>query len=337
VTNAPTTSDNWTARLEAAAVWRVRIEADESVAQSGEFLAWLADPVNQDAYARASATWDAFGDHLAAPELIAVRRDALHRARQASRQRFVPRRHWLAAIAAVLVLGIFASFMTWQFAFAPVEYATGVGERRAVVLADGSRISLDSETKVAVRYTRTARQLVLEQGRARFDVAHDITRPFSVTAGNETVVAVGTSFDVERLGNKVLVTLIEGHVVVKSASGGATALASLKSRITALTAGQEMIASRDTRPLIEAADLPVATAWESGRLIFNDEPLDEAVARVNRYADKPLTVDPSAAAIRISGVFNAGDVGAFVDAITSYFPVEASTGADDRIVLQKRS
>ncbi len=177
-----------------------------------------------------------------------------------------------------------------------------------------------------MHYTQSARQLSLEQGRARFDVSHDISRPFNVTAGNETVVAVGTSFDVERLSGKVLVTLIEGHVVVKSNSDASIALA----------AGQELVANRDAPPLIKVADMPVVTAWETGRLIFNNEPLDEAVARINRYTDKPLTVEPSAAALHISGVFNAGDIDAFVDAVTSYFPIVASTTADNRIVLQKR-
>ncbi len=323
-----------TARLEAAAVWRVRIESDEAAAQSQEFLAWLESPVNQEAYARACAAWDVFDDHLAAPELIAVRRDALSHARQVARRRFIPQRRWLSAIAAVLVLGVFAGLMAWQFVFSPVEYITGIGERRAVTLADGSRISLDSDSKVSVRYSRSARRLVLAQGQARFDVAHDIKRPFSVTVGDQTVVAVGTSFNVERLDSKVLVTLIEGRVVVKTAASASASGA--RETTTALFAGQELIARRGEPLLIKIADLPATSAWETGRLVFTNEPLDVAVERVNRYAEQRLTVEPAAAGIHISGVFNAGDVVAFVDAVTSYFPVVASTSADSHIVLQKR-
>src|ERR1700743_1087200 len=84
----------------------------------------------------------------------------------------------------------------------PDLYTTGTSERRQVQLSDGSRIWLDSDTWGRAKYTKTARPLILDHGRARFDVAHDVTRPFSVTAGQQTVIAVGTSFDVERLDSK---------------------------------------------------------------------------------------------------------------------------------------
>ena len=81
----------------------------------------------------------------------------------------------------------------------------------------------------------------------------------------------------------------------------------------------------------------MTTAWEAGRLMLNNEPLSEAVERVNRYTNKPILVDPAIANLRVSGAFNAGDVSAFIEAITSYFPVEATTSPDNQIVLQKRS
>jgi transmembrane sensor len=323
--------------LEAAATWRVRIQEDDAIAQSPEFIAWLADGANLEAYARTSSAWQVFEDHSAAPEIIAIRRDALHRARAASRWRFVRRRRFFEMIAATLVFGLLAGLGTWQIWFAPLQYSTGIGERRAVALKDGSRISLDSNTAVRVDYGRSVRRLVLERGRARFDVAHDVSRPFTVTVGDETVVAVGTSFSVERLNGKVLVTLIQGRVVVQSASRPSQQLAARQSNPTALIAGQELVVKADARPEIRTADLPIASAWESGRLVFNNEPLGEAVERVNRYTDRPLSVDPSVANLRISGVFDAGDVGAFIDAVTSYFPVSASTSTDNHIVLQKHS
>jgi transmembrane sensor len=324
--------------VEQASAWRLRVEADGSVSETEDFQAWFADPVNREAYARVCATWDTFEDHLVAPQLIAIRRDALARTRRASFQHVLPGRRHLAAIAAVFVLVCAGGAGAWLYSRLPTEYQTGIGERRAVTLEDGSRVSLDSNSAVQVRYTKTARLLVLQRGRARFDVAHNVNRPFSVNAGTETVVAVGTSFDVERLDSKVLVTLLEGRVVVKSNSGGAPEAVTVEvPKPVTMTAGQQLVASVEAKPVITPASLPVATAWESGRLILNDEPLGEAVERMNRYTDKPLIVDSAVARLRISGVFNAGDVNAFIDAITSYFPVQASTSADNQIVLQKRS
>jgi transmembrane sensor len=86
-----------------------------------------------------------------------------------------------------------------------------------------------------------------------------------------------------------------------------------------------------------ATDLQVARAWEAGRLLFRDEPLGDAVARVNRYTSHPVEIDPSIASIRVSGVFNAGDVSSFVSAVTSYFPVQAVTTNTNSILLQPRS
>jgi len=97
------------------------------------------------------------------------------------------------------------------------------------------------------------------------------------------------------------------------------------------------VASRDVSPQVKPANMQAATAWEAGQLIFKDVSLDEAVARENRYTDKPVIVDPSVASIRVSGVFNAGDVASFVSAVTSYFPVQATTTSDNEILLQRRS
>jgi transmembrane sensor len=328
-------------RLEVAARWRIRISADRELSRSDEFLGWLSDPVNQEAFARSAAAWNAFDEYAASPQILGVRRDALERARRASRRRFVPKRAVFLPIAASLMLVLIGAVVLKDYFTEPSAYQTAVGERRVERLEDGSRISLDSDTLVKVRYSRDARQLVLVRGRARFDVVHDIMRPFTVTAGNETVVAVGTSFDVEQLDGKVLVTLIEGRVVVKTNTPApepaATSRSSPVSRSLAMSAGQELVAVKDSPPFIAPANLPVATAWESGQLVFNNEPLGQAVERVNRYTDKPLLVDAAVASLRISGVFNAGDVGAFVDAVTSYFPVQASTNDANQTILQRRS
>jgi transmembrane sensor len=98
-----------------------------------------------------------------------------------------------------------------------------------------------------------------------------------------------------------------------------------------------MATVNDATPVVRQANMDAATAWESGHLIFRGEPLADAVRRVNRYTANPVTVDASAASIPISGVFNAGDVGTFVSAITGYFPVDATTDSENRIRLQKRT
>jgi transmembrane sensor len=327
-------------RMHTAAEWHLRLRKEPSLELSSDYLSWIADERNSRALEAIEAGWSTIGDLAATPDLLELRRGALARARRAGIGRWFPKKVALGAFAAALIVGLVGSAALYQYVNADTVYQTDVGERRVVALPDGSRISMDSATEVRVHYSKTGRALALDHGRARFDVAHDVTRPFTVEAGAETVVAVGTSFNVERLGSTVLVTLIQGHVVVK----GGAAPGALFAPVTpapkpsvSLHAGEQLVASVDAKPVIATANLQAATAWESGHLIFKDETLGEAVERVNRYTDTPISVDPAIASTRISGVFNAGDIGSFVSAVTSYFPIQATTNSDSTIVLQRRS
>lgn len=324
-------------RVHEASVWQLRLADDPALEVSEEFQAWVADPANHKAFKGVNTAWNAAEDFAVEPALLDMRQAALRRARMANTQRWRPQTMMKRAAAAAIVLSVLGGGAAYYFATAPDRYVTAIGERRTVALADGSRVALDSDSEIEVRYFKNARKLVLDRGRARFDVAHDIARPFSVTAGNETVVAVGTSFDVEKIGTKVLVTLIHGRIVVKDANVEAAPPSEKARPAVSLKAGQELVATADVRPIVKPANLDVANAWEGGRLVFNGDTLGEAVARVNRYTAQPIQVDPAIASIRIIGAFNAGDVSSFVSAVTSYFPVQATTTADNAILLQSRS
>jgi transmembrane sensor len=318
-------------RLEEAAEWRVRLGRNPSLGQAPEYLHWCRDPLNASASEAVSQGWSSVGALETSPEMLELRRQALTNLRQAGASRRHARKVKLGAAVAAVVVGVIGAAALYLSLHLPTYYQTDIGERRVVALPDGSRISMDSDTRVRVAYQKTARSITLDRGRSRFDVAHDSSRPFTVTAGPQTVVAVGTSFDVERLQSTVLITLIQGQVVIKGAEP------ELTTPTISLNAGQQLVITRDTQPNIVAADPQVARAWEAGRLLFRDEPLGDAVARVNRYTTHAIQIDPSIASIRVSGVFNAGDIGSFVSAITSYFAVQASTTGDNSILLQPRS
>ena len=325
-------------RLEEAAGWQLKLTRDPSSRNSVEYLRWCSDSRNASAREAVGAAWSSVGALGTAPEVLELRRQAQARLREAGARRWNPRTVKLGAAAAALGLVMIGAVVLCLSLFRPTYYQTDIGERRIVALPDGSRISMDSATRVGVTYQKAARSITLERGRSRFDVAHDASRPFTVTAGPQTVVAVGTSFDVERLQSRVLITLIQGQVVIKSAPTTATQeTTSQPEKPISLKAGEELVVARNVRPAIVAADLTVARAWEAGRVLFRDEPLGDAVARVNRYTTQPIMIDPSIASIRFSGVFNAGDVGSFVSAVTSYFPVQASTTGAKGILLQPRS
>jgi transmembrane sensor len=319
-------------RLEEASGWRLRLEQKSDDEGTPDFLEWIRDPANREAFELVSAGLDYIDQFQTSPELLAFREGALGEMRQLGAKRWRPRSRLMTAAAVAISVVVLFGGIDWYIQ-RPTDYTTQIGERRIITLSDGSKISLDSNSEVHVQYSAHARDLELIAGRARFDVAHDVTRPFSVAAGSETVVAVGTAFDVERLGSRVLVTLIQGHVVIKSPITMPGPVA--KPQI-ALAAGQEMVASADIKPIIKPADLKMAAAWEAGQLVFHNEALGDAVEQVNRYAVQPISIDPAVASIRVTGVFNAGDTNSFLSAVTGYLPIVASTTADNRVVLLPR-
>jgi transmembrane sensor len=227
--------------------------------------------------------------------------------------------NWRAAAAAVVALAVVDAW-SW-YATSPQVYRTRAGELRVVTLPDSSRVHLDASTELRLDYSENARKLSLLKGQARFEVARDVMRPFSVLAGNRRVVALGTVFNVDLLGKELRVTLIEGKVMVldqaTAAQPGQPPVRNIE-----LAPGQQLKVAAGMEEVV-SANVQRAIAWESGKLVFDDEPLAEIVARVSRYSQHPVAVaDARTGALRMSGVFEAGDVPTFVETVKGYLDVE---------------
>jgi transmembrane sensor len=319
-------------RLFQAATWRTRL-AEAPGTYIEQFEIWQAqDPQNAEAWKVVQGAWESLGEHATSPGLIRLRQAALAHAHNAGRGHWIPLRRFrfparLGAAAMVVLVIAMASLFIWQEHRFEV-YRTRAGERRVVTLADGSQIALDSQSEVRVRYSARARELALVSGQARFDVAHDVERPFSVSAEGHKVIATGTAFNVDLLGSDLLVTLIEGHVV--TTDPGSTY------RIV-LDAGEQLVISSNASPSVTRVNVGHATAWQSGELIFDNERLSSVVARVSRYGARPIVVDDEQISnLRISGVFHEGDVTGFVSTLVSYLPVRARQAADGSLRLSSR-
>ena len=330
------------ARLNEAAAWRVRL-TETGRSSTPEFEGWLGDPGSQAAWNQVSRAWNFFDDVAQAPEILAARQAALGDARETKRQVARPGRLerpvWtrrLAGLAAAALVVCAVGGASYWWAQRPDDFRTAVGERRVVTLSDGSKLSLDADSEVTVRYGKNERSLRLLKGQARFDVAHDKTRPFSVIAGRQRVIATGTAFNIDMAGPKVLVTLIEGHVVVLD-EYGEDGTAPVQPKVIELKAGQQLSTAPSTPPEIAQANIQRVTAWTIGQLMFDDEPLSSVVERVNRYGGTQIIItDPKVGAMKISGVFNAGDVLGFVEIVTHYLPVRAVSEDPHTIALQSQ-
>ncbi|HVW67872.1 MAG TPA: FecR domain-containing protein [Steroidobacteraceae bacterium] len=340
--------DSATQRLEDAARWHLWLTEVHSPEERADFEEWLsADPRNEAALTELRASLDIVDSLSGTPELVRLRGEALRaaglshdlrRARAFLTSRLVGR---LAAMAAAIACLAIAAIW-WTVSVPQVQ--TAVAERRTVSLPDGSRLSLDADTRVTTDYSRERRQLTLWKGRAKFEVAKDALRPFTVAVGGRMVVALGTSFSVELIDGEVHVALYDGRVdVMRAGSSGQWVSITSPSRPgePVLTPGHELVLSANAPPpaassvprdvmKVSAVSAERSLSWESGDLSFADEPLSVAVARVNRYTSRPLRVgDAKAAGVRISGVFHEGDVEAFVSGVTGVFPITARRDGQD--------
>ncbi|HTG38412.1 FecR family protein [Sphingomonas sp.] len=285
-----------------AAEWLARLHADDrGPRDDAAFRRWLAaHPRHADAFEQASAVWEAVGG-------IGV-------VEAPSQPVRLSRRAVMAGGAAAIVAG--GATLGWREANAGV-YRTDIGEQRRVRLDDGTRVMLDTATRIRFRAGSDARFLSLTAGRIDLEVAAD-PRPFVIEAGDRAARLRRGRVDVRHDDGRTAFTAIDGALAI---GGGAGTLAAAH-RIT-LASG---FPDRIDRP--ELDDL---TAWQSGRLAFRDETLAGAAAEMNRYTTRPLLVgDDAAAAMRLSGLYRAGDPEAFARSVALLLPVRVE--ADDQSV-----
>ena len=315
------------ARREDAAAWVVRLEAgDLDDAEAVAFDAWMsAKPQNAAAFDAAlsvsqayAASGDAVGDALSA--------------RRASRtpQTTDHGRRAVVGMGAVAAAAAVAMVIAPQFAAAESEtYVTAKGERRTVELADGSTIDLNGGTRLSVTLTHNARQVVLDQGQAVFDVAHAARRPFTIAAGDRSVRVVGTQFDVRRLDGKLSVTVARGAVEVRPA-GGATG------RAYRLHPGQRL--EHDEGAVvaqISPAQADEVLGWRQGRLVYREQPLSEVVADLNQQYAIPIRIeDPVLARTPISGVLVLDSQSAVIQRLALLVPIRA-VRSDTSVILRR--
>lgn len=311
--------------------WR---DADEQA-----FRAWLAaDPDHGRLYARWQAGWQAL-DALPAETVDAWRQEsALQASARASMKpsadwvatRPISRRRWLVpALMGAAGIGIVGLVLRERGV--PTEgaltrgplfeqgFESQRGQQLAVSLPDGSRLRLDSGTRLQATFFADRRELRLLHGQAVFDVQPDPARPFHVAAGALRVTVVGTRFSVRHLpqradGAGVRVQVEHGRVRVEPGAGLA---------VVELVAGQQF-AGGAVVPLPADGIAP----WREHRVSFVDTPLAEALAELERYGDTGLVVrDPAVAAMRLSGTFDLRDLRGVRRLLPAALPVRLQESA----------
>lgn len=301
--------------IESAAAWHARLDSPDM--DWAAFGTWLdAAPDHRRAYDAIALLDAAIGD--AAPALAALLPANDDQPTESSAATTTSRtRRWRWATfgaSGALAAGLAFIMVAPSTDGGPQIYTTGRSETRAVTLADGSRMRIDRGSSLSVTGGGTP-VIDIAQGAASFAVRHDPARILMVRAGGFVIRDVGTRFDVVSAPGRVSVTVAEGAVSVSPVAGAAE-------DATMLRAGQSLdidpgrqTAQRRTTDPARLAD------WADGRLDYDNAPLPLVAADIARYVDGPLTVDPSAAGLRFSGVLTIGDGSQLVDQLRAVLPV----------------
>ena len=279
---------------ETAADWIARRDRGEWTADDqAAFDRWLSASVhNRVAWLRLNAAWEK------ADELRADAEAAPKPARRFARPAYAA-----AALAATLLVGVFAAME-----LGPQTYATKVGGARAEMLDDGSRLELNTDSRVSVRQTGELREVKLDHGEAYFTVSRD-RRPFVVEAGAYSVAANGGAFSVYREGGRLLVAVESGKVAVRRRDLPAGAAQPVICNAGALLEARP----EATRLMLSPTRVDKLLSWRRGLVTFDDSRLADVVAEFNRYNKTQLVItDPALAEARVGGAFRPTNLDAFV-------------------------
>ncbi|NWJ23934.1 FecR domain-containing protein [Rhizobium sp. RM] len=285
--------------MDAALSWFFLLQGEpDSHELRSRFEEWRdANPAHCRAFDKVAAGW-ALPETDEVAHRIAAARGFGNAAQAANVVEFrQPKRRWIrwvgaAAAAIVVAIGVQqypGLRVQWE-----ADYVTIAGGREEVLLPDGSKVTLNTDTAIALEFEGNRRGVRLLRGEAYFDVVHDVSRPFEVTAAFSEVEVKGTAFSVRRDDNQDSVALERGHVEVRN-------LADPGKRAD-LQPGQAVVASATGISPVHATDVSVTFAWLKGQITFEDQPFGAVIHELARYYGHTIIrTDDDLDAVKVNG------------------------------------
>jgi len=340
---------------EQAAIWIAKIDRGLLPEEEREFGAWLeASPMNGDVLIKCASMWDLLDVLRPISKLLPIDNDGFTQVKptqdllldQDAANDLSWRKPMAVAASAVIVgfaiLALLPSIgnqgaITGRTSILepqiePQQYQTAVGEISTVSLADGSTLLLNTDSELLVSFSDSKRSIDLVQGEVFFDVAKDVSRPFVVNVGDDSVTAVGTAFSVDtsdlvngkRKVDEVIVT--EGRVKLSSEATDLPIYLELGQKASARDKEFEVVNDSDADSLL---------AWREGIVVFQGESLTQVIAEINRYTPlKFHLLDQELASISVGGFFKTGDLDQLLLVLENNFGV-ASKKSGKEVFLSK--
>ena len=337
-------------RLDDASDWLAKIDRDLSEQEKSALQTWLSlNTKNTEVLLEVAHLWDKMDDLSRLSDLFP----------QTSPNTTKKHSAWLGAMAASVIFAISIGFYQSGFNFSSfsqseqsavvamqMNYQTGVGESNTINLPDNSKIVLNTNSFVQVRYTSTARIIDLQRGEIHIDVAHDKSRPLSVLASGKVIQAVGTAFNVEVRNDLVELIVTDGKVLVAARNNAIakTDIDEIAKRLPqnsmAISKGEKVdldLTGNTIEKIVKVDPIEVAArlSWRHGNLIFRGESLAEAMAEISRYTDITfeLSDDEQLQKVQVAGMFKTGDVTGLLEVLSNNFNIRYERVGNDKIIL----
>jgi transmembrane sensor len=327
------------------AAWAV--SGEMTADQEKEIQAWCAaDANNRAEMNRIVDAWANVGGLSNDPDIRAIAGQPTGNHDSTARGR--PRPMYIAAAAAILLL---LSAIVWHQAFRsetmerPEKYFTAIGERTTVQLADGSRVSLNTNSQVIVDFSSGRRRTILDRGEVFFDIARDPARPFVVELGSRAITVLGTKFNVQRVYNgEVAVAVVEGVVAVHRAEDAVSLTApvvrpSARPDTVPLDALDQyriekgsVITLREIdrkMSVVRAPDVAALVSWQRGLVRFDATPLHLVARELNRYTERRIIIeDPRVLQLEVNAVLNVDQMDTALKGLERVLPIQVRHFAD---------
>ncbi|MDP7592660.1 MAG: FecR domain-containing protein [Litorilituus sp.] len=337
-------------RIEQASDWIAKLDRGLSKDEKSALQLWLAKaPEHTSVLLEVAQLWDKMDDLSRLSDLFP--QTVIEKKKTAS---------WITTIAASVVIALSIGFYQAGYNILPFgpdarspiiamqkSFQTGIGESNTINLPDSSKMVLNTNSFVQVKYTDEARIIDLQRGEIHIDVAHDSSRPLSVIAGGKVIQAVGTAFNVEVRNEMVELIVTDGKVLVaqkesKSKFDDIEAMVKkLPKSSMAISKGEKVDLdltglTQEKVTKVDALDIAASLSWRQGNLIFRGESLAEAMAEISRYTDIEfeLSDDQQLRGVQVAGMFKTGDVAGLLDVLTRNFNIDYEKVGQDKIILK---
>ena len=298
--------------------WVARLRADNvSLQDKADFAQWLdASQTHKNAFDEALELW----------QMLAFTRSNTTQQGTSSYYRHVNKPWWPLAAAATVLLTCLVMVLQMQY----LHFSTQKGQVSAVMLPDGSTATLNTNSKIRVRYIDGARQVELLQGEALFDVKSNPKQPFTVLTQQALTTVLGTTFGVKQNYKTTDIKVLEGKVQVEYNQSSEDYSAR---GVHLLEPGQQSnVAVFEHK--IGSHDANVDFAWQHGQLVYRDLSLNDILMDLNRYVPTVMAVsDENLAQTKFSAVLKLDDQQAMLDALKKVLPIRWKQVSDHLIII----